>query len=131
MSSPLLNVSTVDEANALLEKNSSVYPHKVDFSGESNLYLNHTCLRIKDPKRSIEFYTNILGFKLVGVKKFPQWKFDLYFLSLNHSLDEKDIFNTNGMLELTHNYGTESDPDYEVNNGNDESKGRGFGHIYV
>ncbi len=58
-------------------------------------------MRIKDPKRSIDFYTNILNFKLISVKKFPEWKFDLYFLSLNHSLDEKDIFNTNGILELT------------------------------
>lgn len=129
MSSPLVNVNTVDEVNNLLNNNSSVYPHKIDYSSESNIYLNHTCLRIKDPKRSIDFYTNILNFKLINVKKFPEWKFDLYFLSLNHSLDEKDIFNTNGILELTHNYGTESMPDYEVNNGNDVSKGRGFGHI--
>ena len=31
-------------------------------------------------------------------------------------------------LELTHNYGTESDPDFKVNNGNVEPF-RGFGHI--
>ena len=129
MSSPLIKTNTVAEVNSLLQKEDSVYPQKIDFSKESSIYLNHTCLRIKDPQRSIDFYTNTLNFKLISTKKFPQWKFDLYFLSLNHSLEEKDIFNTNGMLELTHNYGSEYDPNYEVNNGNDESKGRGFGHI--
>jgi lactoylglutathione lyase len=34
------------------------------------------------------------------------------------------------VLELTHNHGTESDPDYKVTNGNSEP-GKGFGHICV
>ena len=35
------------------------------------------------------------------------------------------------VLELTHNHGTESDPDFSYHNGNDQDKGqvRGFGHV--
>lgn len=35
------------------------------------------------------------------------------------------------MIELTHNHGTESNPDFSYHNGNDDDKGqlRGFGHV--
>lgn len=35
-----------------------------------------------------------------------------------------------GIIELTHNYGTENDPDYKVANGNSEP-GKGFGHFAI
>jgi len=40
---------------------------------------NHTMLRIKDPQKSVDYY-NLLGLSLVNQMKFPEAKFDLYFL---------------------------------------------------
>lgn len=98
---------------------------------------NHTMLRIKDPVKSLQFYTGILGMSLVRLKKNPDSEFDLYFLaklsdSEKQSLPagealEKWVSRQRGILELTHNYGTENDPSFSYHNGNDEPKG--FGHI--
>ena len=41
--------------------------------------LNHTMLRIKDPVRSLEFYTGILGMTLLKHSRFADSEFDLYF----------------------------------------------------
>lgn len=40
---------------------------------------NHTMLRIKDPKKSVDYY-KLLGLTLVNQIQFPEAKFDLYFL---------------------------------------------------
>lgn len=93
----------------------------------SSLKLNHTCLRVKDPKLSIPFYEKNFGLKLISHKKLPEFKFDLYFLAFSKE-NHTNPFNIEGVLELTHNYGTELDPDYKINNGNEEPH-RGFGHI--
>jgi lactoylglutathione lyase len=69
------------------------------------------------------------------VKKleFPDAKFDLYFLgydspkALSHG---NTTFDREGLIELTHNYGTENDPEYTINNGNKEPN-RGFGHTCI
>lgn len=92
--------------------------------------LNHTCLRVKDPKVSVDFYTKKLGLEFLEHKKFPDMKFDLYFLAYPSEEDAPLPFGRQGVLELTHNYGTESDPDYKVNNGNTEPH-RGFGHTCI
>jgi len=108
-------------------------------SGISNKFnLAQTMLRVKDPKRSVPFYTQHLGMTVVAEKHFPQWKFSLYFLA---SLAEgeqapdptsdaanqyvKRLFNP--VLELTHNHGTEDDANFSYHNGNTEPKG--FGHV--
>lgn len=70
---------------------------------------------------------------LVKHLQFPEAKFDLYFLgydgpgALSHG---NSTFDRQGLIELTHNYGTEDDPDYKVNTGNAEPH-RGFGHVCV
>ncbi|KAF1981539.1 lactoylglutathione lyase [Aulographum hederae CBS 113979] len=93
---------------------------------------NHTMLRVKDPKASIKFY-EFLGMKMVNKFEMKDAKFDLYFLAYdspkavshgNHWSDRE------GIIELTHNYGTEDDPNYTINNGNKEPH-RGFGHIAI
>lgn len=107
--------------------------------------LQQTMLRIKDPKVSVPFYENNFGFKLLHRYDFPEWKFSLYFMGI---LDEerqrswpesgtpeaaKAIWSMNygeSTLELTHNWGTEEDDNFKVNNGNVEPY-RGFGHIAV
>lgn len=42
---------------------------------------NHTMLRIKDPKKSIDYY-KLLGLSVISEVKFPDAKFDLYFLGM-------------------------------------------------
>lgn len=43
-------------------------------------FIDGHCSRIKDPKRSLEFYTRVLGFRLLERLDFPDAKFSLYFL---------------------------------------------------
>lgn len=73
--------------------------------------------------------------RLIDKLDFPDNKFSLYFLGYH---DAKDIpedrkervnwmFQQPATLELTHNWGTESDPDAKMHNGND--KPQGYGHI--
>ncbi|EAW06595.1 lactoylglutathione lyase GLO1 [Aspergillus clavatus NRRL 1] len=101
-------------------------------SDPSKYKLNHTMIRVKDPKRSVEFY-KFLGFNQIQQLDFPENKFSLYFLAYNgpHSLQgDRHWTDRNAVLELTHNYGTENDPNYTINNGNVEPH-RGFGHIAI
>ncbi len=43
---------------------------------------NQTMLRIKDPIKSIDFYTKVLGMTILKKLDFPDFKFSLYFLAL-------------------------------------------------
>ncbi|KAJ9583255.1 hypothetical protein L9F63_022388 [Diploptera punctata] len=94
-----------------------------------------TMFRIKDPRRSLKFYTEVLGMTLLQKLDFPELKFSLYFLGYESEQDiptdpalhAKWTFSRKATLELTHNWGTESDPDFKYHNGNAEP--RGFGHI--
>ncbi len=71
----------------------------------------HTMLRVGDLDRSIKFYTEVLGMKLLRQKDYPDGKFTLAFVGYG---DESE----NTVIELTHNWGTDS---YDV--------GSGYGHI--
>lgn len=99
---------------------------------------NHTMLRVKDAQKSLDFYTKILGMTLLRTVHYEDWKFSLYFLAyLNEGEsipnDESAlklwIAKREGVLELTHNWGTESNPEFQYHHGNSEP--RGFGHICV
>lgn len=102
--------------------------------GDPTLKLNHTCLRVKDPAQSVDFYKKHFNMNLLGKKDFDEMKFSLYFLTfpkqdlVKNEKGETEIFANRGVLELTHNWGTEKDPQFKVNNGNEEPH-RGFGHI--
>lgn len=94
--------------------------------------LNHTMLRVKDPQRSIKYY-ELLGMKQINKIENPDAKFDLYFLAYDtpKSLSGGQSWTARqGVLELTHNYGTEKDDDFKVANGNSDP-GKGFGHICI
>lgn len=71
--------------------------------------------------------------KVIKKAEFPEAKFDLYFLgydgpgAVSHG---KHVTDREGLIELTHNYGTENDPEYKVNTGNAEPH-RGFGHTCI
>ena len=121
------------------QPNSSVKADGVQpIASQTNSFtFNHTMLRVKDPVKSLAFYTGVLGMTLLAVKKFPEAEFDLYFLA---KLTEEECdnlpagddlaiytFRQRGILELTHNYGTENQADFSYHNGNDEPQG--FGHI--
>ncbi|WP_414500315.1 MULTISPECIES: lactoylglutathione lyase [unclassified Zymobacter] len=98
--------------------------------------LNHSMVRIKDPKITLDFYTRVFGMRLLRKLDFPEMSFSLYFLA---NLDEgasvpsdtadrnQWTFSQRGLLELTHNWGTENDADFQYHNGNAEPQG--FGHI--
>lgn len=98
----------------------------------SKYLFNHTMIRVKDPKASVKFYEH-LGMKLIKKLEFPDNKFDLYFLgydspsALYHG---RPFAGREGLIELTHNYGTENDPNFSVTTGNKEPH-RGFGHTCI
>jgi lactoylglutathione lyase len=73
----------------------------------------HTMLRVGDLDRSIRFYTEVLGMKLLRRNDYPEGRFTLAFVGYG---DERD----HAVIELTHNWDT---PSYDL--------GNGFGHIAV
>ncbi|XP_048204674.1 lactoylglutathione lyase-like [Perognathus longimembris pacificus] len=99
--------------------------------------LQKTMLQIKDPKKSLDFYTRVLGMMLLQKFDFPSMKFSLYFLAYE---DKNDIpkernervawtFSRKAILELTNNWGTEDDETQSYHNGNSDP--RGFGHFGI
>ncbi|MBB4632660.1 lactoylglutathione lyase [Sphingosinicella soli] len=102
--------------------------------------LSQTMLRVKDPARAVRFYTDVLGMTLVKRFDFPEMSFSLYFLGYLRAADgpvpadpnarAAYVFNRPAMLELTHNWGTESDAAFAgYHSGNADP--RGFGHIGI
>jgi lactoylglutathione lyase len=99
--------------------------------------LNHTMLRVKNPAVSLDFYTRVMGMRVLRKLDFPEMKFSLYFLhrpAEGEAAPPDDIgertawtFGQRGILELTHNWGTESDTDFKYHDGN--AQPQGFGHI--
>lgn len=92
---------------------------------KNEMNFSQTMLRVKDPKKSVEFYQK-MGMKLVDERHFSD--FSLFFLGSN-----VDDTATPGKmfapaLELTHNHGTEADDDFKHYHGNEEGR-QGFGHI--
>lgn len=75
--------------------------------------LLHTMIRTGNLDRSIDFYTNTLGMRLLRKKDYPDGKFTLAFVGYG----EESI---NAVIELTYNWGVES---YDL--------GTGFGHIAI
>eukprot|EP01134_Creolimax_fragrantissima_P002195 CFRG2195T1 len=100
---------------------------------------NQCSLRVKDPKKSIEFYTKYFDMTLIDELHEPEHKYSQYFLATilpgqtapKFGTQEATAFRCNGSygccLELTHNHGTEDQPDFHYHNGNSDP--RGFGHI--
>ncbi|GAA97332.1 hypothetical protein E5Q_04010 [Mixia osmundae IAM 14324] len=90
--------------------------------------LNHTMLRVKDPKKSLDFYQNTIGMSLIDTHEADS--FTLYFLAFDSAETAGLKRNQReGILELTHNHGSESDDKVKYHNGNDEPQG--FGHICI
>mmetsp|Transcript_27828 Transcript_27828/g.76600 ORF Transcript_27828/g.76600 Transcript_27828/m.76600 type:complete len:239 (-) Transcript_27828:2253-2969(-) len=109
--------------------------------------MQQTMLRVKNPKKSLEFYCDVVGFKLVMYREFPQWGFTVYFVA---PTDASNIpatpeeqwqycMNLPGCIELTWNHGSEEEEGMLYNTGNADSTGTadgqkvkgGFGHIGI
>jgi len=73
----------------------------------------HTMLRVGDLQRSIDFYTRVLGMKLLRTSDNPEYQYTLAFVGYGSNPDHAE-------LELTYNYGTTS---YEL--------GTAYGHIAI
>jgi lactoylglutathione lyase len=73
----------------------------------------HTMLRVVDLERSIAFYTDVLGMRLLRRHDYPEGTFTLAFVGYQ---DEQD----GAVLELTHNWGVDG---YEL--------GTAFGHVAI
>ncbi|MGL5770579.1 MAG: lactoylglutathione lyase [Plesiomonas shigelloides] len=71
----------------------------------------HTMLRVGDMQRSIEFYTKVLGMKLLRTSDNEEYKYSLAFVGFG---DES----SGAVIELTYNWGVS---EYEM--------GTAFGHI--
>lgn len=98
--------------------------------------LNHTMLRVKDPEKALAFYTRVFGMRVLRRLDFAELQFSLYFLArpeagetVPEATGERTVwtFRQRGVLELTHNWGTEAQADFAYHDGNAEPQG--FGHI--
>ena len=73
----------------------------------------HTMLRVGDLQRSIDFYTKVLGMKLLRTSENAEYKYSLAFLGYGSNPDHAE-------LELTYNWGTDT---YDM--------GTAYGHIAI
>lgn len=73
----------------------------------------HTMIRVGDLQRSIDFYTQIMGMRVLRTSENPEYEYSLVFLGYS---DEQ----TGSVIELTYNWGTDK---YD--------HGNAFGHIAI
>ncbi|TYJ02985.1 hypothetical protein E1A91_A13G267200v1 [Gossypium mustelinum] len=112
--------------------------HTTPDEATKDYIMQQTMYRIKDPKVSLDFYSRVLGMSLLKRVDVPELKFTLYFMGYEDvSKAPSDpygktvwTFGRAATIELTHNWGTESDPEFKgYHTGNSEP--RGFGHIGI
>jgi len=100
-------------------------------------FFQQTMVRIKEPTRSLDFYSRVMGMTLLLKLDFPEMEFSLYFMGYEKPEDvptdpkerAKFCFSRRATLELTHNYGSETKDGQVYHNGNSDP--RGFGHIGI
>jgi lactoylglutathione lyase len=80
----------------------------------SNFRLLHTMIRVQDLDKSVDFYTRMLGMKLLRQREFETARFTLAFVGYG---DEEN----NAVIELTYNW--DQDEPYDL--------GNAFGHFAI
>ena len=73
----------------------------------------HTMLRVGDLERSVKFYTEVMGMKLLRTTDRPDQKYTLAFVGYGAE-------DAHAVIELTYNYGVDS---YDM--------GNAFGHLAI
>lgn len=74
----------------------------------------HTMIRVRDLDASLDFYTRLLGMKLLRRKDYPEGRFSLAFVGYGAEIDH-------AVIELTHNW--DQPTNYDL--------GNGYGHIAI
>jgi lactoylglutathione lyase len=77
-----------------------------------NSHLLHTMIRVRDLKKSVHFYSQILGMQEFRRQEYPGGRFTLCFLGYEEGGHQ---------IELTHNWDRETD--YPL--------GEGYGHLAI
>ncbi|RPI39973.1 MAG: lactoylglutathione lyase, partial [Betaproteobacteria bacterium] len=80
----------------------------------SDYRMLHTMIRVKDLDKSLDFYTRLMGMKVLRKRDVPAGKYSLAFVGYG---EERD----NAVIELTYNWG--KDDGYEM--------GTAFGHLAI
>ncbi|QNK72471.1 lactoylglutathione lyase [Variovorax sp. PAMC28562] len=105
-------------------------------AASQSFVFNHSMLRVKDPAVALDFYSRVFGMRVLRKLDFSEMQFSLYFLHkpvAGHAPPDDEgertvwTFSQTGVLELTHNWGTEKDVDFKYHDGN--AQPQGFGHI--
>ena len=76
--------------------------------------LLHTMIRVGNLERSIKFYTQVMGMKLLRQSENPQYKYTLAFVGFGEESTGQAV------IELTYNWGVDT---YDL--------GNGFGHLAI
>ena len=136
-------VPTPFEAGQFLPGGHNADPPLQETSPTVGFKLNHLMLRIRDPKRSLHFYVNLLGMRTVFTMN--AGPFTLYYLGYPQTPDDRadlptwasktasfeTLTQTPGLLELYHVHGSEkevTDGGMEMSTGNTPPN-LGFGHL--
>ncbi|SNB73907.1 lactoylglutathione lyase [Arboricoccus pini] len=81
-------------------------------SGDGRFRFLHTMVRVQDLEKSLDFYTRLLGMKLLRRKDYPEGRFTLAFVGYGPE-------DSHAVIELTHNW--DQDRPYDL--------GTGYGHV--
>jgi lactoylglutathione lyase len=81
---------------------------------QPNHRVMHTMIRVRDMDASLDFYTRLLGMKVLRRKDYPEGRFSLAFVGYGPEINH-------AVIELTHNW--DQDKPYEI--------GNGYGHIAI
>lgn len=131
------------EVGAFLPGGHHTDPALPENSPTAGFKLNHFMLRIRDPKRSLHFYIELMGMRTVFTMNTGPWT--IYYLGYPSTEedradlsawsakvgDPRTLTQTLGLLELYHIHGSEKptgDGGYEVSTGN-APPNLGFGHL--